>query len=180
MRDAAFEAALNQRAWVCRARVRLAGDLAAMTPGYELNGELEAARVQPVEGAAKDSLVGQIPTATHVAYVRYQDLRVGDCLAVVDGELRLAADATQGSEGLSLQSADGLVVGAIVQLHSGTTIDEGVITGVNENDVTITPGLQHTHTAGEAVWMVNVYLVDGVFDVAGVRHHLKLMMREKR
>lgn len=178
MRDECFAGLLDDSAHVLRPEVTLSGRGSPRHPVYQHVEGAVACAIQPVAGTLRETVVGRLEQATHVAYLGPRDVRAGDLLAecLAQGSLAEASEQGGGSitvaEGMRVQRGDRLVVGA------GEEAELAVAVVVSGTTVELMTALARGHEAGDGVTKVTAYEVLGVRDEAGVGHHLRLSLRE--
>ena len=178
MRDPGFAALLRDVVSVWRPEVSVSWEGDPRTPVYALVASGVPCALQPVSDSTRETLLGDIERATHVAYLQPTDLRAGDWLAEEAAGDVLAAPAAQGGRAVTVAHTgrvargDRLCVGA----DSGAEL---VLAG-DANGVTasLATALRYAHAAGESVSVVVAYEVLGVRDEAGQGHHLRVDLRK--
>ena len=178
MRDECFAGLLDDIAHVLRPEVTLSARGSPRNAVYrQVEGEVACA-IQPVAGTLRETVIGRLEQATHVAYMEPRDVRAGDLLAECLAQGSLAEAAEQGggvitvAEGMRVRRGGRLVVG------EGEEAELAVAVVVSGATVGLMTALERGHEAGDAVTKVTAYEVLAVRDEAGVGHHLRASLRE--
>lgn len=178
MRDECFAGLLDDMARILRPEVSLTGRGSPRSAVYrQVEGEVACA-MQPVAGTLRETVIGRLERATHVAYMKPRDVRAGDVLAECLAQGSLAEGAGQGDgvimvgEGMEVSRGDRLVVG------EGEEAELVVAVTVSGAEIGLMAPLSRGHEGDDAVTKVRGYEVVGVRDEAGVGHHLRVSLRE--
>ncbi len=173
MTDGCFVALLRDVVCVRKPRVVLSSTGSPQTPVYALEAEDVPCCLQPAGSKTRDTLIGEIEGATHVAYLEPLDVSVGDL--VVERVLAdvLTEPVSAGDVSLAVAVPEGFSRGDRLEIGDGVDSELGMAGTVSEDGIALCEPLTAGHDEDEGVYSVAAYEVVGVRDEAGCGHHLR-------